>query len=68
MAFTHWQLANESNFGFVAWISDGVQRMKPACPDFGRTDQRDEKRLLGEGNVNQRKSALVRISLSAILR
>ena len=29
--------------------------MKTACPDFGRADQRDEKRLLGYRNSSQRK-------------
>ena len=33
--------------------------MKTACPDFGRADQRDEKRLLGYRNSSQRKIPFV---------
>ena len=59
MAFTHWQFANESNFGFVAWISDGVQRMKTARPDFGCADQRGKKRLLGYWHGSRGKISFV---------
>lgn len=34
-------------------------KMKTACPDFGRADQRDEKRLLGYRNSSQRKIPFV---------
>ena len=33
--------------------------MKTARPDFGRADQRDEKRLLGYRNSSQRKTPFV---------
>ena len=33
--------------------------MKTARPDFGRADQRDEKRLLGYRNSSQRKIPFV---------
>lgn len=59
MAFTHWQFANESNFGFVVRITDGVQRMKTARPFFGRADQRDEIRRLGYRRGSQRKNPFV---------
>ena len=35
--------------------------MKTARPDFGRADQRDEKRLLGYRNSSQRKIPVVNV-------